>query len=102
MRKYIERGISETYANHTTAALASAFLVRSQLSSKPIGNMVIEQTPVTAMMTKSPAVLSGLTMRKERLSQARLLEKEYPPAQMRDNHAAARIGMRIFDVIARW
>ena len=52
-----------TYPNHTRAELPSAFRVSSQESSKPTGSIVMEQIPITAMMTNKAAVLFGLTKR---------------------------------------
>ena len=50
-----------TYPNHKRAELPSAFRVSSQASSKLIGSIVMEQIPITAIITNKAAVLFGVT-----------------------------------------
>jgi len=69
--------------NHNKAELPSEFLVSSTPSSIATGKRDIEHTPMTTKMTKSAAVLCGLT------------------AQIRENHAIATTGHMVRVVIPR-
>jgi hypothetical protein len=70
--------------NQRTAELPSAFRVSSQPSSSPTGRIVMPVTPITVIITNSPAVLCGFT------------------AHTRESHAPARMGTRYRSVTARW
>jgi hypothetical protein len=73
-----------THENQSNAELPSEFLVTSQPSSSPTGNIVSEPTPMMDIIANSPPVFPGLT------------------AHIKLNQAPAITGTMIFDVIARW
>jgi hypothetical protein len=67
--------------HHNRAALASAFLVNSTPSSKPIGSNDMEHIPMTTKIAYNAAVLFGQT------------------AQIKENQPTATIGTRILRVM---